>query len=84
VPYRSSAQMPCREDRCLLLHSAFITANSTPVVSISRNLAPFGILDWKVITLKGLFHNSAPLHLWASERSRIVAPTSQDFSWGSC
>jgi hypothetical protein len=56
------------------------TANSKPLVSISCHLAPFDELGWKVITQKGLLQSSAPVHLWASKRSRIVDPTSQDFS----
>jgi hypothetical protein len=31
-----------------------------------------------------LVQSSAPIHLWASKRSRIVDRTSQDCSWGSC
>jgi hypothetical protein len=31
-----------------------------PFTSISRNLAPFGKLSWKVITQKCLFQSSAP------------------------
>jgi hypothetical protein len=40
---------------------------------ISRNLEPFGEVGWKEITLKDLFH------LWATKRLRIVDPASQDF-----
>jgi hypothetical protein len=61
----------------------FIIANSTPLISISRHLAPFEKLGRKVITLKGLFESSAPVHLWASKRSKIVDPASQYFSGGS-
>jgi hypothetical protein len=52
------------------------------LVSISRHLALFDELGWKAITLKGLFQSSAPVHLWAAKRARIVDPTIQDFSWG--
>jgi hypothetical protein len=70
--------------RCLFGSTRrFRTANSTPLVSISRHLAPFDELGWKVITLKSLLQSSTPVYLWASKRSRIVDPTSQDFSWGS-
>jgi hypothetical protein len=48
------------------------------LISISRNLAPFDKLGWKVITLKRLVQSSAPVHLWAPKRSRIVDPASQD------
>jgi hypothetical protein len=49
VPYRSSAQMSFREEAGV---SFFCTrnsgtANSTPLISISRNLAPFDKLGWK-------------------------------------
>jgi hypothetical protein len=70
--------------RCLFCSSRhFRTANSTPLISISRHLAPFYKLRWRIITLKGPFQSSAPDHLWATERSRIVDPTSQYFSLGS-
>jgi hypothetical protein len=54
------------------------TANSTPLISISRNLVPFDKLNWKVITRKCLLWTSALFHLWAPARSRIIDPTSQD------
>jgi hypothetical protein len=42
--------------RCLFCCTRhFRSANSTPLISISRNLAPFDKLGWKVITLKGFF-----------------------------
>jgi hypothetical protein len=70
--------------RCLFCSTwRFRTANSTPLVSVSRHFAPFVEPGWKVITEKCLFQSSAPVHSWASKRSRIVDPTSQDFSWGS-
>jgi hypothetical protein len=53
------------------------------LISISRNLAAFDELSWKVITQKCLFHISAPVPSWAPASSRIVDPASQDFSWGS-
>jgi hypothetical protein len=66
--------------RCLFWSArGFRTAKSTPLISISRHLAPFDKLSWKVITLKGLFQSSAPVHLWASERPRIFDPASRDF-----
>jgi hypothetical protein len=62
--------------RCLFCSTRrFRTANSTPLVSISCHLTPFDELGWKVITQKGLFQSSAPVHLWASKRSKIVDPT---------
>jgi hypothetical protein len=54
-----------------------------PLISISRKVTPLDKLGWKVITLKGILHSSAPVHFWAPERSRIVDPISQDLSWGS-
>jgi hypothetical protein len=54
----------------------FRIANSTPLILISRNLAPFENLSWKVINQMCLFQSSAPVHLWASARSRIVDSTS--------
>jgi hypothetical protein len=46
--------------RCLFCSTRrFRNANSTPLISISRHLAPFNELGWKVITLKGLFQSSA-------------------------
>jgi hypothetical protein len=75
--------MSCREEVGTLCGTChFGTANTTPLFSISRHLAPFGKLGWKVITLKDLFQSSAPVHLWAFERSRIVDPTSQYFLGG--
>jgi hypothetical protein len=58
----------------------FRTGNSTPLISISRHLAPFDKFGWKVITLKGLFQILALVRLWVSERSRIIDPTSLYFS----
>jgi hypothetical protein len=50
--------------RCLFWSTRhFRTANSTPMISISRHLAPFKKLGRKVITQKGLFQSSAPDHL---------------------
>jgi hypothetical protein len=64
-----SAQISCREEVGVSFFCTrhFRTANSTPLISISLNLAPFGELGWKVITLKGLFQSSASAHLWAPE-----------------
>jgi hypothetical protein len=36
-------------------HEKFLFLTVPPLVSISRHLAPFDELGWKVITLKGLF-----------------------------
>jgi hypothetical protein len=85
VPYRSSAQIPHREEVgvSFLAHRPIRTANSTSLISISRHLAPFDKVSWKVITQKCLFQSSAPVHLWAPERSRIVDLTSQYYSWSS-
>jgi hypothetical protein len=61
VPYRSSAQMSCREEvgvYCCTRYSR--TAHSTPLISISRDLAPFDKHSWKIISLIGLFQSSAP------------------------
>jgi hypothetical protein len=70
--------------RCFFCSSRhFRTANSTPLISIRWNLAPFDKHSWKVIILKGLFQSLAPIHLRASERTRIIDPTNQYFSWGS-
>jgi hypothetical protein len=61
----------------------FRSANITSFIPISRDLAPFEILTWKVIPQKCLFQRSAPVHLRAPARSRIVNPTSRVFSWDS-
>jgi hypothetical protein len=61
----------------------FRTANSTPLISISRHLAPFEELSLKVITQKFPFQSSASVHTWAPARSRIFEPASQKVSRGS-
>jgi hypothetical protein len=38
----------------------FRTANSTPLISISRHFAPFEKLGWKAVTLKGFFSEFGP------------------------
>jgi hypothetical protein len=43
------------------LTRCFRTANSTPLASISRHLAPFEELGWKAITPKGLFLEFGPV-----------------------
>jgi hypothetical protein len=66
--------------RCLFYCAQhFRTANSTPLISISRNIVPFAELSWKAITQKCLFQSSAPIYLWAPARSKIVDPTRQAF-----
>jgi hypothetical protein len=47
------------------------------LTAISRYLAPFDKHSWMDIVLNGLFWSSAPVHLWAPERSSILDPTSQ-------
>jgi hypothetical protein len=49
------------------------------LISISRNVAPFGKLNLKVITRKCLLLSSAPVNLGATARSKIFDPTSQFF-----
>jgi hypothetical protein len=76
IPYRSSALMSLSGEGRYLCCCArhFRTANSAPLTSICRSLAPFGKLSWEVTTLKCtqmfLFQSSAPVHFWAPERSR--------------
>jgi hypothetical protein len=55
--------------RCLFCCARhFRTANSTPLISSNRNLAPFDKLGWKVITPKCLFQSPVPVYLWAPTR----------------
>jgi hypothetical protein len=58
VPYRSLAHMNFLSGggRCFIYCARhFRTAKSTPLIAISRNLAPFDNVTWKVITQKCLF-----------------------------
>jgi hypothetical protein len=67
----------------LLSRSVLRIESSMPLIAISRDLMPFDKPAWKSITQKCLLLSSAPVHLWAPERSRIFDTTIQDFSWGS-
>jgi hypothetical protein len=61
--------------RCLFCCARHITtAKSTPLISISRNLAPLEELCWKVIAQKCPFQSPASVHLLSPARSGIVDP----------
>jgi hypothetical protein len=71
------------EGRCIFCCARhFSTANSTPLISISRNLAPFDKLNSNAIIQKCLYQTTAPFHMWAPARSRIVDPAIWDIYWG--
>jgi hypothetical protein len=50
----------------------FRTANSKPLISISRNPPPFGKLRWKAMTKKCDFRSSAPVRLLAPARTAVA------------
>jgi hypothetical protein len=56
VPFQSTAQLPRREEVGVSFAALGILelASSMPLISISRNLALFEKLSWKIITQKSL------------------------------
>jgi hypothetical protein len=82
LPYRSCAQMSCREE----VGVSFVVLGVLEPQAARhwfRSAAISRHLTNSVGRSLLLFQSSAPVHLWASKRSRIVDSTSQDFSWGS-
>jgi hypothetical protein len=58
-----------------------IIANSTPLISISRHLAPFGIITWKVKTYKGPFLEFGPSSFVGTREVDDCRPSDSRFSF---
>jgi hypothetical protein len=60
--------------RCLLCCTRHRrTANSTPLILISRHLAPYDELNWKAVSVKGLFQRLP------QERTKLIGTFSFSF-----